>query len=121
MYYLLSENRFLLADLGYHNSLFNKKDKQLYMVDPGRYHHQSLFTISDYKRCNQMMLSEYFKHMLKCEMFYFKLVNKNKIPLILDNIENELDGKRYSDYFEKNVTEYDSIHEFLKIKSRFLK
>lgn len=118
---MLSESRFLLVDLGFHNSLFNPDDKKLYLVDPGRYHHQSLFTISDYKRRNKMMLSDYFKHMLEREIFYFKLVDKNKVTQLTNEIVTELDGRRYSEFFEEKEKSYDTLHEFIKTKAKFLK
>lgn len=118
---MLSENRFLLVDLGFHNSLFDNKDKKLYMVDPGRYHHQSFFTLSDYKKRNQLMLSDYFIHMLECDIYYFKLVNKVKISRLIKEIESELNERQYSEYFEEKQESYETLHEFIETKAKFLK
>lgn len=118
---MLSENRFLLVDLAFHNSIFNKEDSKLYMVDPGRYCHYKYFLINDYKRRNNLILTDYFKHMLKMDIHHFKLMHKNKMTPLVNAISNEIGTGRYSDYFEQYKDKCESVHEFLKIKSRFVK
>lgn len=118
---LLSENRFLAVDIGFHNSVFSKEDSSLYMIDPGRYHHESLFTIPDYHKRNKLMLENYFFHMLEREMIYFKLIPIKKVPLLAKNMQEEKLSKSYSEYFEEISQKEDSIHEFIKKKGRFLK
>ena len=118
---ILSDNRFLLVDLGFHNSLFSQKDGKLYMTDPGRYHRKSLFTVSDYKRRNQLMLTDYFRHMLERDIIYFKLVNKSKTNVLVSSIVQEIGDRRYSDYFENVSSDFESVHEFLSTKGKFIK
>lgn len=118
---ILSDNRFLLVDLGFHNSLFCKEDGRLYMTDPGRYHHQSLFAVSDYRRRNQLMLTDYFKHMLEREIMYFKLADKNKMGLLVNSIVHDIGKNKYSEYFESFSANYETVHEFLKTKAKFIK
>jgi len=113
---ILSDNRFLLADLAFHNALFSEEKGKLFMTDPGRYHHVSFFTTGDYKRRNQLMLADYFKHMLERDIIHFKLVNKGKTSLLVNNIVREIGDSRYSLYFESVASDYESVHEFLKTK-----
>ena len=86
---MLSEERFLLIDVAFHNAIFNRETGNLYMIDPGRYRHYNYFSLADYKKRNK--------------------------------ISNEIDTSNYSDYFESNKDKYDSVHEFLQVKSRFVK
>lgn len=118
---MLSENRFLLIDLAFHNSIFNKDNGILYMVDPGRYRHYNYFSISDYKSRNNIILTDYFKHMLRMDINYFKIMHKNKMYPLVNAICNEIGTGSYSDYFEEKKDKYDSVHEFLQVKSRFVK
>lgn len=118
---MLSQNRFLLVDLGYHNSIYSKEQEKLCMIDPGRYHHYSYFTLSDYKRQNKIILTDYFKQMLKMDIYYFKLMNKTKIFSLVNTMSEEIGDRNYSDYFEEQSEKYDSVHEFFKSKGRFVK
>jgi len=117
---LLSENRFLTVDLGFHNSVFSKEDGNLYMIDPGRYHHESLFTVHDYHKRNKLMLENYFFHMLEREIIHFKLVPGKKAMLLAKKIQEEKLDRSYSEYFEEISQKEESIHEFIKKKGRFL-
>lgn len=118
---LLSENRFLAIDMGFHNSIFSKENHKLYIVDPGRYHHQSYFTIGDYYRRNHLILNDYFFHMLEREIIYFKLMPYRKSTILVKKIEQEKGERSYSKYFEQVSQEYDSIHEFFKEKGKYLR
>lgn len=118
---LLSSNRFLAVDVGFHNSVYSEKDGNLYMVDPGRYHHQSLFTISDYTRRNRLMLDGYFFHMLEREMIYFKLAPSKKVTSIVKELQKGKNKYSYSEYFEKIAEKEDNIHEFLIRKGKYLR
>ena len=118
---MLGQDRFLLIDLAYHNSIFNRTNEKLYMVDPGRYRHYSYFTITDYKSRNNVILTDYFKNMLRIDLNYFKLMHKNKIYSLVNTISNEVALGSYSYYFEKQKDNYESIHEFLQVKARFTK
>lgn len=118
---MLSENRFLLIDLAFHNSIFNQEEGKLYMVDPGRYRHYNYFSVSDYKSRNNIILTDYFKHMLRMDINYFKIMHKNKMYPLVNVISNEIGTGSYSDYFEEKKGKYDSVHEFLQVKSRFVK
>ena len=117
---LLSENRFLTVDLGYHNSIFSKMNNKVYMIDPGRYHHQTYFTTTDYKRRNIAIFNDYIIRMLERDSISFKLVHKNKILPLVKSINIERDNKRFSQYFTEISEEYDSVQDFLKEKAKFL-
>lgn len=113
---LLSEYRFLTVDIGYHNSVFSEKEGNLYMIDPGRYHHKAFFTVSDYKRINRMMLNEYFLRMLEKETIHFKLAPATKVHSIIKTLEEEKESKRFSEYFENKAEKHESVHDFVKEK-----
>ena len=114
---ILSENRFLAVDIGFHNSIYSTKDGNLYMIDPGRYHHQSFFAIGDYSRRNNLMLEDYFFHMLEREIIFFKLVPNNKGNLLARKLKEEKGELSYSEYFEEISETEENIHDFLKKKS----
>lgn len=117
---LLSENRFLTVDVGYHNSIFSKENGNLYMIDPGRYHHQSYFTICDYKRKNKLILEDYFTRMLEREILSFKLVTSKKVKPLISMIKDEKNDISYSEYFESVKEKESSVHEFFKVKGRYI-
>lgn len=117
---LLSENRFLAIDVGYHNSIYSENDSNLYMIDPGRYHHQSFFSISDYTRRNKLMLDDYFLNMLEKEIIHFKLVPNRMAILLARMIAEERKDYKYSEYFEDIAEKEESIHEFLIKKGKNL-
>lgn len=117
---LMSQFRFLTVDVGFHNSIYSTIDGNLYMIDPGRYHHQSLFTVSDYIRRNKVMMDDYFFHMLEREINYFKLVPKKNIPILLQSLKEEKKDYSYSEYFENIAEREDNIHEFIKEKGKYI-
>lgn len=117
---LLSEHRFLAIDIGFHNSIFLPEDGNLYMIDPGRYHHQSFFTVADYVKKNRLILEDYFLHMLKREIIYFKLVPDRKITVLIQMLKEEKKDRSYGEYFEEVAEKSESIHAFIKKKSRYL-
>jgi len=117
---LLSNNRFFTVDIGFHNSIFSKDDGNLYMVDPGRYHHETFFTLSDYTRKNRMMLEDYFFHMLQRETAYFKLAPIKEVSSLIGKLKDEKNDLSYSEYFENASDKYDSIHQFIKSKGKWL-
>lgn len=118
---LLSENRFLAVDFAFHNSIYSKELKKLYMVDPGRYHHQTYFTLNDYINRNKIILEEYIFHMLEREIMEYKLTTPKKAQLLMKQIKIIKENLTYSEYFYDNSSKYENIHEMIKIKSRFIK
>lgn len=118
---LLSENRFLAVDFAFHNSIYSKELKKLYMVDPGRYHHQTYFTLNDYINRNKIILEEYIFHMLEREIMEYKLTTLKKAQLLMKQIKIIKENLTYSEYFYDNSSKYENIHEMIKIKSRFIK
>lgn len=118
---LLSEKRFLAVDFAFHNSIFSKEEQKLYMVDPGRYHHQPYFTINDYITRNKMIIEEYLFHMLEREIITYKLATPKKALLLMKSIALIKENLSYSEFFYNNSTKYDNIHEMLKVKSRYIK
>lgn len=118
---LLTENRFLAIDFVFQNSVFSEEDGNLYMVDPGRYHHVSYFTIVDYQRQNQLILNEYFIRMLEREMIYFRLIPNRKIKGFIYQLQEEREDKPFSEYFLENSEKYPNIQEMIKTKGKYLK
>jgi hypothetical protein len=92
------------------------------MTDPGRYHHLPYFTVSDYKNKNNLILNEYLFHMLEREIITFKLVKQpnRKAHLLAKTLEKEKGEKPYSEYFNEQVSKFESPQEFLKTKGRYL-
>lgn len=118
---LLSENRFLAIDFAFHNSIYSKKDQKIYMVDPGRYHHQSYFTLQDYINRNKKILEEYIFHMLEREIITYKLTTPKKATNFMKNIASSKENLSYSEYFYDYLLKYENVHEMIKVKSRFIK
>ena len=117
---LLSLNRFLAVDIGIHNAVVSEKDKKLYMTDPGRYHHQTYFTTCDYTKRNKIMLNDFFLKMLEREIICYKLMNRNKSKQLINRIKIETEDKSYSNYFSEVSKKYESVHEFLTTKAKYL-
>ena len=90
------------------------------MIDPGRYHHQQYFSISDYKRKNTLILEDYFIRMLEREILDFKLVPSKKIKPLLTIIKEDKKDTSYSEYFESVKEKEETVHEFLKVKGRYI-
>lgn len=118
---LLSNNRFLAVDFAFHNSIYSKEKQKLYMVDPGRYHHQSYFTLNDYIKRNKIILEEYIFHMLEREIISYKLTTPKKAQLLMKNFATLKENLNYSEFFYNNSSKYENIHEMIKIKSRYIK
>ncbi len=116
---LLSEYRFQAVDFAFHNVVFSEEEKRLYMVDPGRYHHQTYFTISDYKRVNQLILTDFLKHLLEREMIFFHLVPNHKRNKLLLMLEKERNHQSYSIYFQEQVQKYENVQEMIRRKGKY--
>lgn len=114
---LLAKHRFLTVDIGIHNSIISKEKKKLYMIDPGRFCRQTYFTISDYTRRNRIIINEYFLRMMEREIINYKLIRSNKAKLLISKIKYEVEDNNYSDYFKEISKDYNSVHEFFKVKS----
>lgn len=117
----LSENRFLAVDFAFHNSVYSKEQQKLYIVDPGRYHHLTYFTLNDYSNRNKLILEEYIFHMLEREIISYKLTTPKKATILMKKIALLKESLTYSEYFCDNADKYENIHEMIKIKSRFIK
>ena len=118
---LLSENRFLAVDFAFHNSIYSKEMQKLYMVDPGRYHHQAYFTLNDYINKNKLILEEYIFHMLEREIISYKLTTPKKATMLIKSIASAKEDLTYSEYFYDNSAKYENVHEMIKVKSRYIK
>ena len=116
---LLSEYRFQAVDFAFHNTVFSEKERTLYMVDPGRYHHQTYFTISDYRRMNHLILTDFFKHLLEREMIAFHLVPNQKRSKLLLTIEKERNEQPFSMYFQEQEKKYENVQEMIKRKGKY--
>ncbi len=117
--HLLSEYRFQAVDFAFHNVVFSEEEKRLYMVDPGRYHHQTYFTISDYQRVNQLIFTDFLKHLLEREILFFHLVPNNKRSKLLLCLEKERKDRFYSVYFQEESKKYENVQEMIKWKGKF--
>lgn len=117
----LTDNRFLLTDIGIHNAIFSKVKSKIYLVDPGRYHHEKYFTLEQYRKINNLMLKDFFKNLLKQEAIFYKLVKPKKATPLLNTIFNDITMENVSDYFAEISTNYENVQEFMKIKARYLK
>ncbi len=118
--HLLGKNRFLAVDFSFHNLVFSDKEQKLYMVDPGRYHHTSYFTLDDYHRRNQCILKTCILHMLERDILHFHLLSSKKVKIFLNHIELERKNLPFSEYFSENEQKYSNIQEMIKVKEKFL-
>ncbi len=101
--------------------VFSNLERKLYVVDPGRYHHVSTFTLPDYKRINKVIVNEAFLNMLRREIIEFKLITPGKISLLVRTIKSEIGELAYSDYLELQSSKYKTMSDFVKMKARYLK
>ncbi len=117
----LGNERFYLSDFAFHNMVFSNLERKLYVVDPGRYHHVSTFTLPDYKRINKVIVNEAFLNLLRREIIEFKLITPGKISLLVRTIKSEIGELAYSDYLELQSSKYKTMSDFVKMKARYLK
>lgn len=118
---ILSNNRFYMVDFSFHNMVFSKKEEKLYAVDPGRYHHETYFSIGDYKRINNLIVKECFLNQLRQEILSYKLIKINKSSMFISKIKDEMNDLTFSQYLTMNSSKYPSIEEFIKTKIRYIK
>ena len=119
----LSKEKVLMADVSPWNTIFDKKDKLLFLIDPGRYqsHTFDKFPFFDYEMQNMFQFNLLLGILLDLDFKeYNPTEDEDKSKRILAYIIDEVKKYKgsYLDYFEDNLEKYDNVYEYAKTLKR---
>ena len=120
----LSQNHVLAADITPMNYIFDKRKKTMTIIDPGRYRHHCLKENTQYQKFNDNQLKKLIELLLYIDFIEYKPIkSKRKIIELKHYIENLLKQKNipYSEFFEKELTNYENIEEYAKSLGKYIK
>ena len=119
----LSEEKVLMADIKTWNTIFDKKNGLLYLIDPGRYQHNTFKMIPsfDYEMQNMFQFNLLLGILLDLDFKkYNPLGDENKskkiIAYIIDKVK-EYNGS-YLNFFESVLEKYENVYEYVKTLKR---
>ena len=115
----LSREKVLMADVSPWNTIFDKKDNLLFLIDPGRYQCHSFDNIPffDYRMQNMFQFNLLIGILLDLDFKKYNPVededkSKKIITYIIDEI-NKYKGS-YLNYFESVLEKYENVTEYAK-------
>ena len=115
----LSREKVLMADVSPWNTIFDKKDKLLFLIDPGRYQSHSFDSIPffDYEMQNMFQFNLLIGILLDLDFKEYNPVededkSKKIITYIIDEIKKYKGS--YLDYFERVLERYENVNEYAK-------
>ncbi len=120
----LSGEKILLADLKIANTIFDKKNKRLCLIDPGRYLNNPFEMIPsfDYEKQNMFQFNLLIGMLLKLDFGkYNPLGDEKKNEKLLAYIIDEVKGKHngnYLEFFNSALERYDSVNDYVKTLKR---
>ena len=106
------------------NYIFDKRKKTMTIIDPGRYRHHCLKENTQYQKFNDNQLKKLIELLLYIDFIEYKPIkSKRKIIELKHYIENLLKQKNipYSEFFEKELTNYENIEEYAKSLGKYIK
>ncbi len=118
---ILAENYVLMADVGFHNYVYDEEEKAMYILDPGRYQLKSMFTKNDCLRCNLRQIDELVKQIVFQDMIKCPEISKRKMDILM-NMRKET-GCSMHEFLEQSLDfeEYSTVSEYFIEKSRYIR
>ncbi len=119
----LSDEKVLMADVAPWNTIFDRKDKLLFLIDPGRYqsHTFDKFPSFSYEKQNMFQFNLLIGILLDLDFKKYNPVDdEEKSKKVIDYIVEE--AKRYNgsylDFFDSILEKYENVHEYAKTLKR---
>jgi len=119
----LATNYILMADVGFHNYVYDEDKEKMMIVDPGKYQSNSAFTIEQYLRYNQRAIEALTKQILIQDMNQCNEIRKRKNELIMKKINKEIGSNSIIPYLEKQLNRgnYETVEQYLIEKARYIR
>ncbi len=121
---VLSEHYVLAQDVTPVNYILNRVTNEMTIIDPGRYKHHCLSTPDSYRSLNNNQLDSLITLLLYLDFIEYKPMNtKRKIQVLRDYIEKlkRKEDCRYSEFFEEQLKDFETVHEYAKSLKRYIK
>ena len=128
--HILANNYTLVADITPINYIFDKINKKMQIIDPGRY---KVFQNNDdifdsevlknyYNKKNQKQLEELITILLYNDFIYFKpFKSKTSCQKLRNYLKNDKDTLSYGEYFKEVLKEKENLDQYVKSLGRYVK
>lgn len=119
---LLTKNYILAADVSPINYIYDQSQIKMYAIDPGRYRsHPSNSQISCEIQ-NTAQLNNWIETLLEIDFITYKPVNsKRKAQQLKRKIKELHKSEPYSNFFERELRNYEYVHDYAKSLEKYIK
>lgn len=119
---LLTENYILAADVSPVNYIYDEKNQTMNVIDPGRYKSNWFNLKSSCQKQNDIQLKYLINLLLYLDFIEYKPVGtKRKAALLRDRIKTQVKDVSYSEFFSKELENFETIHQYAKSLERYIK
>lgn len=119
----LSDEKVLLADLKIPNTIFDKKNKALFLIDPGRYqsHPFDMIPSFDYEKQNMFQFNLLIGMLLKLDFGKYNPLgdekkNEKLLAYIIDEVKKN--NGSYLEFFKRVFERHENVNEYVKTLKR---
>lgn len=118
---ILAESYILMADVGFHNYIYDEEEKSMYIIDPGSYKTKKMFMKGDYLRSNLKQIDDLTKQIIVEDILKCPEISKKKNDIVI-HMREEMGESTMHEYLEQalDVGEYNNVNEFLIEKARYI-
>lgn len=119
---ILAESYILMADVGFHNYIYDEEEKSMYIIDPGSYQTKKMFMKGDYLRSNLKQIDDLTKQIIVEDILKCPELSKKKNDIVI-HMREEMGESTMHEYLEHalDVGEYHNVNEFLIEKARYIR
>ena len=119
---LLTENYILVADASPVNYIYDELSQTMNVIDPGRYKSNWTLLKSSCQKQNDIQLKYLINLLLYLDFIEYKPVGtKRKAALLRDRIKTQAQETSYSEFFSKELENFETVHQYAKSLERYIK